>query len=109
MVLRYKQYLSGTWTQGDWSTTLANRYATGYYAGWDLNGTPTRQPSQTLWDLQVAYAGFKNAVITLGGRNILDKQPSPFVYVSNQFQSGYDPGQYDPRGRFVYLTGTLRF
>ncbi|HRH87620.1 MAG TPA: TonB-dependent receptor [Rubrivivax sp.] len=109
VVLRYKQYLSGTWTQGDWSTTLANRYATGYYAGWDLNGTPTRQPSQTLWDLQVAYAGFKNAVITLGGRNILDKQPSPFVYVSNQFQSGYDPGQYDPRGRFVYLTGTLRF
>jgi hypothetical protein len=31
------------------------------------------------------------------------------VYTSNQFQSGYDPSQYDPRGRFIYLTGTLRF
>ena len=29
--------------------------------------------------------------------------------LSNQFQSGYDPSQYDPRGRFVYLTGTFKF
>ena len=109
VVLRYKQYLSGTWTQGDWSTTLANRYATGYYAGWDFEGTPTRMPSLSLWDLQVSYTGIKNAVITLGGRNIFDKQPSFYVYSSNQFQVGYDPSQYDPRGRFIYLTGTLQF
>jgi iron complex outermembrane receptor protein len=31
------------------------------------------------------------------------------VNVSNAFQSGYDPSQYDPRGRFVYLTGTFKF
>jgi iron complex outermembrane receptor protein len=109
VVLRYKQYLSGTWTQGDWATTLANRFATGYYAGWDFEGNPTRMPSLSLWDLQVAYTGIKNAVITLGGRNIFDKQPAFYVYTSNQFQSGYDPSQYDPRGRFIYLTGTLRF
>lgn len=109
VVLRYKQYLSGTWTQGDWSTTLANRYATGYYAGWDFDGNPTRMPSLSLWDMQLAYSGIKNAVITLGARNIFDKQPSFYVYSSNQFQVGYDPSQYDPRGRFIYLTGTLRF
>ena len=109
VVLRYKQYLSGTWTQGDWSTTLANRYATGYYAGWDFDGNPTRMPSLSLWDLQVAYSGIKNAVITLGARNIFDKQPAFYVYSSNQFQVGYDPSQYDPRGRFIYLTGTLQF
>lgn len=109
VVLRYKQYLSGTWTQGDWSTTLANSYATGYYAGFDLEGNPTRMPSLSLWDLQVAYSGIKNAVITLGARNIFDTQPAFYVYSSNQFQVGYDPSQYDPRGRFLYLTGTLRF
>jgi iron complex outermembrane receptor protein len=109
VVLRYKQYLSGTWTQGDWSTTLANQYATGYHAGWDFEGNPTTMPSLSLWDLQVAYTGIKNAVITLGGRNIFDKQPAFYVYSSNQFQVGYDPSQYDPRGRFIYLTGTLKF
>jgi iron complex outermembrane receptor protein len=109
VILRYKQYLSGTWQQGDWATTVGNSFATGYNAGWDLNGDPTRMPSMTLWDLQVAYTGFKNAVLTLGGRNIFDKQPATFVSVSNAFQSGYDPSQYDPRGRFIYLTGTFSF
>ena len=27
----------------------------------------------------------------------------------NQFQSSYDSSQYDPRGRFVYLTGNFTF
>ena len=35
-------------------------------------------PTQTLWDLQVAYIGIKNAVLTLGARNIFDKQPADF-------------------------------
>jgi iron complex outermembrane receptor protein len=48
-------------------------------------------------------------MLTLGARNILDTQPDTFVNVSNAFQSGYDPSQYDARGRFVYLTGTFKF
>jgi iron complex outermembrane recepter protein len=109
VVLRYKQYLSGSWTQGDWITTLANQYATGYQAGYDFDGNPTFMPSLSLWDFQLAYTGFKNAVLTIGGRNIFDKQPAIYVPASNQFQAGYDPSQYDPRGRFVYLTGTYKF
>lgn len=109
VILRYKQYLTGTWTQGDWAGTVGNSFSTGYWGGYDLNGDPTRVATLTLWDLQVAYSGFKNIVLTLGGRNIFDKVPSPFVPVSNQFQAGYDISQYDPRGRFVYLTGSIRF
>jgi iron complex outermembrane receptor protein len=109
VVLRYKQYLAATWQQGAWATTLGNQYARGYHAGWDLNGNPTEMPSLSLWDLQVAYSGFKNTVLTLGARNIFDEQPAIFVNNSNAFQSGYDPTQYDPRGRFVYLTGTFTF
>lgn len=110
VVLRYKQYLSATWTQGDWSTTIGNQFATGYYAGADWNDQQVRMPSQTLWDLQVAWTGIKNTVLVLGARNLFDKQPASFSnsYLS-QFQSGYDSSQYDPRGRFVYLTGTVTF
>jgi iron complex outermembrane recepter protein len=110
VVLRYKQYLSATWQQGDWATTIGNQFALGYYAGADWNDEQVRMPTQTLWDLQVAYTGLKNAVLTLGGRNIFDKQPAGFSnsYLS-QFQSSYDASQYDPRGRFVYLTGTFKF
>jgi iron complex outermembrane receptor protein len=109
VVLRYKQYFTANWTQGDWSTTLGNSYASPYGAGCDLNDSPTRMPALSLWDLQVAYSGFKNTVLTLGARNILDTQPAVFVSNSNAFQAGYDPSQYDPRGRFVYLTGTFKF
>jgi len=109
VVIRYKQYLSATWTQGSWAATLGNSYATGYHAGWDLNDNPTHIGAMSLWDLQVAYSGFKNTVLTLGARNLFDKQPDTFVNVSNGFQSGYDPSQYDPRGRFVYLTGSFKF
>lgn len=109
VVLRYKQYASGTWTQGAWATTLGWSYATGYRAGWDLNGNPTSIGSQNLFDLQVQWTGVKNLSLALGARNIFDTQPDIFVPVSNQFQTGYDPTQYDPRGRFVYLTGTFKF
>ncbi len=109
VVPRYKQYMYATWTQGGWATTLGSTYTTGYGAGWDLDGNPTHMASLTLWDLQVAYSGVKNAVLTLGARNLFDKTTSVFVPVSNQFQQGYDASQYDPRGRFVYLTGTYKF
>ena len=109
VVLRYKQYLTGTWTQGAWATTLGNQYATGYGGGVDLDGNFTHNGSMSIWDLQVAWTGIKNLNLTLGGRNIFDKQPPFYVPVSNQFQVGYDPSQYDPRGRFVYLTGTYKF
>ncbi len=110
VVLRYKQYLSATWAQGDWATTVGNQFALGYFAGADWNDEQVRMPTQTLWDLQVAYTGFKNAMLTLGARNVFDKQPAGFSnsYL-NQFQSSYDSSQYDPRGRFVYLTGTFKF
>jgi iron complex outermembrane recepter protein len=109
VVLRYKQYLSATWAQEDWAVTLGNSYATGYHAGWDLDGNPTSIGAMSLWDLQFAYTGIKNTVLTIGGRNIFDKQPDVFVNSGNGFQSGYDPSQYDPRGRILYVTGTFKF
>ena len=109
VILRYKQYMSGTWTQGAWATTLGWSFADGYRAGWDLNGNPTSIGSMNLFDLQVTWTGVQNLSLTLGAQNIFNTQPDIFVPVSNQFQTGYDPTQYDPRGRFWYLTGTYKF
>jgi iron complex outermembrane receptor protein len=45
----------------------------------------------------------------LGVRNLFDSNPPLFINNGSQFQSGYDVYQYDPRGRFVYLTGNYKF
>jgi iron complex outermembrane receptor protein len=60
-------------------------------------------------DLNVSYGGVKNLLLSVGARNVFDKQPAIFVPTSNQFQSGYDVAQYDPRGRFVYAKATYLF
>jgi iron complex outermembrane recepter protein len=109
VVHRYKQYMSATWTQGNWAATLGNSFATGYHSGFDLNGEPTDMPSLSLWDAQVAYTGIKGLTLAVGARNLFDKQPATFVSVSNAFQSGYDISQYDPRGRFVYVNASYKF
>ena len=48
--------------------------------------------------------------LALGVKNLFDKQPDPIGSpISNQFQAGYDIYQYDPRGRFVYVTAGYKF
>ncbi|MCW5634854.1 MAG: TonB-dependent receptor [Rubrivivax sp.] len=109
VVLRWKHYLSATWSMAGWAVTLAQNYYHGYRDGNDLNGNEHRVPAQSIYDAQVAYTGFKNLRVALGARNLFDKDPPVFIPTSNQFQAGYDITLYDPRGRVVYLTASLRF
>ena len=50
--------------------------------------------------------GFKNFMLTLGVKNLLDTDP-PATNQQNTFQVGYDPSYYDARARFVY--GSIRY
>jgi iron complex outermembrane receptor protein len=109
IVLRWKHSLSGTWTRGNWATTLTQNYYTRYEVGHDLNDNRVFVAPQTLWDGNVLYKGVKNLSVGFGVRNLFDKEPPIFVPVSNQFQSGFDIHQYDPRGRFVYLNLGYKF
>jgi len=106
---RWKSYLSLTWDQGPWSSTLANTYQTSYTDQQvDLDGNLRTVGSLSLWDLQGSYTGFKNLKLTLGVKNLFDTNPP----VSNQqstFIVGFDPSYYDPRSRFVYGEVTYRF
>ncbi len=109
VVLRWKHYLSATWSQGPWALTLAQNFYKGYRDGDDLEGNPHRVPDQSIYDMQVAFTGVKNLRLALGVKNVFDKDPPIFIPTSNQFQAGYDITMYDPRARFVYLSASYKF
>ena len=115
VVPRWKHYASLTWEQGPWSATLAQTYQTSYTDQQFVDAFFAEVPSVrrtvgalSLWDLQGSYSGFKNWRLTLGVKNLFDRNPP----VSNQitsFISGFDPSYYDPRARFVYASAAYRF
>ena len=99
---RYKQYATVTWDNGPWSATVGNTYQTSYTdfnAGADDN--PRKVGVLELWDLQGSYTGLKNLTLTLGVKNVFDRDP-PATNQRITFQVGYDPSYYDARARFVY-------
>jgi len=110
VVLRWKHKLSGTYSLGGWAFTLTHNFYTGYRTGdRNIDGEKNFVGDQSLFDAQVAYSGIKSLKLALGVKNLTDKQPPTYVPVSNQFQSGYDVNQYDPRARFVYVSANYRF
>ena len=110
VVLRWKHYLAATWTQGPWNVTFAQNYYRGYEAGFrQIDGERSFIPSQAIYDAQIGFKGIKNLKLSLGVKNLFNKNPPIFVPVSNQFQAGYDVTQYDARARFVYATASYKF
>jgi iron complex outermembrane receptor protein len=109
VILKWKHTLAATWTQGNFATTFTQNFSDSYRASNDLNGDPVYVAAQSIYDLNLAYKGIKKATLMLGVKNLFDAQPGTFVPVSNQFQAGYDVSQYNPRGRYVYVTGAYRF
>ncbi len=62
-------------------------------------------------DAQASYIGLPNFTFTLGGKNILNKNPPYANYAAsaNNFIGGYDVSYGDPRGSFVYVRGVYSF
>ena len=76
---------------------------------------PTPVPLRTvgayeIYHLQGVYTGIRNLTVTLGARNLFDKDP-PYTNAGGQtsFQAGYDPLYVDPRGRFLYARLGYKF
>lgn len=110
VILRWRHLLSATYSSGPWSYTLAQNWRTGYEAGRrQIDGERHFVPSESLFDAQVAYTGVKNMKLSLGVKNLFDKDPPLYTPVSNQFQAGYDVTQYDARARFIYGTVSYKF
>jgi iron complex outermembrane receptor protein len=106
---RWKHYAALNWTYGPWSATLANSFQDSYTdINTNLNNEPREVGTLSIWDIQGTYTGFKSWTLTLGVRNLFDKNP-PFSNQTNTFQIGYDPSYYDARARLVYGSVTYSF
>jgi iron complex outermembrane recepter protein len=118
LIPRWRHYLSFNWSRGPWAATLAQSWQKSYY---DVCGNsdadcqagitaPRRVGSYETYDFQGTYSGFKNLQLTLGIKNLFDRDP-PFTNTGGtvSFQAGYDPQYADPRGRFVYARATYSF
>ncbi|HVG05115.1 MAG TPA: TonB-dependent receptor [Burkholderiaceae bacterium] len=114
---RWRHYAAVTWTYGPVALTFAQQYQKSYY---DLPGTfefvspdpvPLRKVgAYEIYNLQGVYTGIRNLTVTLGARNLFDKDP-PYTNAGGQtsFQAGYDPLYADPRGRFLYARLGYKF
>jgi iron complex outermembrane receptor protein len=93
--------------RGAWNATLAQTFQEGYNEP-DVVGGARRVGSYSLVDLQTQYSGVRNVTLTLGVRNLFDRDP-PLTNQNQAFQVGYDPTYADPRGRFLYASVAYSF
>ena len=127
VIPRWRHYLYVDWKRAPWNFTLAQQYQSGYkdllgtfddtdptsptFTG--LSGAHPKVSSYQLFHFYGSYTGVannKNLKVTFGVRNLFDKDP-PYTNAGGQnyFQSGYDPGYADPRGRTFILSATYKF
>jgi iron complex outermembrane receptor protein len=108
---RWHHYFSVDWAVGAWDVFLSHNYQSHYH---DIPSNVTEVDrmvaSYLTWNTQVAYSGIRNLKLALGVKNLFDQDP-PYSNVggSSYFQSGYDAGYADPRGRFYYGAITYSF
>lgn len=112
VAIRWRHTASLTWETGPWAATVAQNFQGGYH---DLRTslqaatvTPREVGTYETFDLQATYSGFKSIRLTLGAKNITDRDP-PYTNYGAGFVGGYDLSYTDVRGRFVYLTATYTF
>lgn len=118
--LRWKHSLTGTYSRGAWTATLQNQYRSGYtdavlpgVANGSIKPTDwnAKVKAYQLWNTSVGYAASKNLSLTVGVKNLLDKDP-PFsaAYDSNTGAgSSWEPRVADPRGRSYTLMLDYKF
>ena len=101
VIARWRHYAALNWQRGPWDATLGHTFILGARDD-DIDGFPTRRVgSYETWDLQGTWSGWKGLKVTLGVRNLFDRDP-PASRQGHTFQVGYDPRYADPRGRTFY-------
>ena len=94
---------------GPWTGTAIQNWQNSYHdSASNALGNERIVGAYETFDLQGTYSGIKNLKLTLGIKNVFDKDP-PYSNAPAQFQSGYDANYGDPRGRFYYAAVTYSF
>lgn len=112
----WQHTLGFDWSLNQWSVSLENVYTKGWTESAALVNTnlgvdkPYQVKDTNRWNMSVGYRGFKNLKLTLGARNLFDKEP-PFVASSSygSHAAGFAGSFADPRGRFWYATANYQF
>ncbi len=98
----WRHTASANYENGPWGVTLQQNFQDSYN---DFNANITQTPRSVgiyeTWDVQARYQGVKNVTLTLGAKNLTDRDP-PYTNAGGQFAAGYDISYADVRGRFVY-------
>lgn len=111
-VFRWQNTTNLIWSKDQMSAGLTARYKTGYIdqVNENVNNQPAgyRVPSYTTFDGYVAWNEKKGLGLTVGVRNLFDRNP-PLSFQSSTFQAGYDPRYYDAVGRTFYARASYSF
>ncbi len=101
------------WRRGDWTTTLGMRHAGptfAFHAGEpcpqpNLRAGRCRNPSTTLFDIDLGYAGLERWTLSLHVGNLFDRQPVNYAIGLGGYRLATD----DPYGRYYMLSVAHRF
>ena len=104
---RWKHNAALGWTYGPWAANLHQNYVHGYKDVEDIDD-PRHVKAYSVWGLNGSYTGFRNWTLTLGVKNLFDRDP-PYTRQATAFQIGYDPAIADPTGRFYYASVRYAF
>lgn len=116
---RWQHTLTLDWEQGPYGVTLEQRFVRGWSeiaintepCAFEGDCTATHGVGDySNFNLSARYTGFKNLKLTVGVRNIMDKEP-PYVDSSSNgsHAAGYANSVADPRGRFWYGSVNYKF
>jgi iron complex outermembrane receptor protein len=108
VISRWHHYVALNWRSGPFGATLTNHFLLGYQDDESNGNPPRRVASYGTWDLQGTWEGWKRLTVTLGVRNLFDRDP-PASANSQNFQVGYDPRYSDPHGRTYYAGLRYKF
>ncbi|PTX91506.1 TonB-dependent receptor [Opitutus sp. ER46] len=92
---RWRSVFSTTWSKGNWSAAVYANYI-GTFENYNEVGDMS---SQIIINPQVSYTGFGRTKITLGARNVFDRNP-PF---DSSASTGWDSDIHESEKQFVYL------
>ncbi|MFT3867998.1 MAG: TonB-dependent receptor [Nibricoccus sp.] len=95
---RVRAISSLEWEKGNWGSAIFVSYI-GTFDKYDESGAVGKIGSQTLVNPQISYSGLFDVKITLGARNIFDRDP-PF---DRHTSTGWNSDIHSPEKRFVYL------
>ena len=112
VIVRWRHLLSATYERGPWTAVLAQNFQASYSdlrTSLQAASVPTRTVgAYETYDAQLTYAGIKSMRLTLGVKNVMDRDP-PYTNYGGGFVGSYDLSYSDVRGRFVYGTVSYMF